>query len=149
MWNIYFFLLQFNWLNTDFPRNYRDYNEDLSEKTPRIFKSFKQVSADSGILFVFMFNIKSSVYFIVLIVTIIRELLSLSLEVPVYCKYWSLLTLLVSLPQQQGVHLLGVPRRAAELEVEERQHDQDEEDDDAPESNDDENSDFVVGIFLE
>ena len=96
-----------------------------------------------------MFNIKSSVYFIVLIVTIIRELLSLSLEVPVYCKYWSLLTLLVSLPQQQGVHLLSVPRRAAELEVEERQHDQDQEDDDAPESDDDQNSDFVVGIFLE
>lgn len=96
-----------------------------------------------------MFNIKSCVYLIVLIVTIIRELLSLPLEVPVYCKYWSLLTLLVSLPQQQGVHLLGVPRREAELEVEERQHDQDEEDDDAPKSDDDQYSDFVVGIFLE
>ena len=71
-----------------------------------------------------MFDIKSCVYFLCLIANVV-ELFSFSLEVPVNGKYWSLLTFLVRLPQQQAVHLPGVGLREAKLDVEESQHDQD------------------------
>ena len=80
---------------------------------------------------------------VAVIVDLLHELLSFSLEVPVQGEDGAVETLL-----QQAVHISGLVRLTAHPHVEQSQHDEDEEDDDSSQSHNDQQSYFIVGVEL-
>ena len=89
------------------------------------------------------FNIQYGLALVAVIVDILYELLSFSLEVPVQGKYGTVETLL-----QQAVHVSGLVRLAADLHVEQSQHDDDQEDDDSSQGHDHQQSNFIIGVEI-
>ena len=113
----------------------------LIEEPFSVLKLIKDISADIHTFL--LFNIQPGFTQVAVIVDLLHELLSFSLEAPVQGEDGAVEALLY-----QAVHVPGLILRTAELHVEESQHDQDEEDDDSSEGHDDEQPHFIICVEL-